>query len=165
MSKWSCTKEKLNILLPSPRSRWPARARITSTGTPPANTWPPSKTRLMTGRSTHSHLMTSVSVARTLATTNTATSTTPTGNVKTVARKPPGRALSPSAANGLTFSFMSRQTTLSDGAQRTLTGCTDTTERKDKTLTTERDLLDRAQQNAADVAAKRFPHLPIDVIE
>ena len=50
---------------------------------------------------------------------------------------------------------MTRQTTLSDGAQRTLTECaTDSTEHKDKTPTTERALLDRAQQHAS---AKHLP--------
>jgi SprT-like protein len=39
---------------------------------------------------------------------------------------------------------MSRQTTLSDDAQRTLTECADATERAD-TPTTERGLLDRVQ--------------------
>ncbi|WP_231188849.1 SprT-like domain-containing protein, partial [Haladaptatus sp. DYF46] len=58
---------------------------------------------------------------------------------------------------------MSRQTTLSDGAQRTLTECANAAERAD-TLTTERGLLDRAQQHAADVAAAHFPNLPIEAV-
>jgi hypothetical protein len=64
--------------------------------------------------------------------------------VKTVARKPPERAHSPTAANPPTFSVLSRQPTLSDGAQRTLSESANTTE-CDNTPTTEQDLLDRAQ--------------------
>ncbi|WP_227380446.1 hypothetical protein [Haladaptatus halobius] len=61
---------------------------------------------------------------------------------------------------------MSRQTTLSDVAtQRTLTECADTTSDTDDTPTTERDLLDRGQAHAADVAAEHFPDLPVDTIE
>ncbi|WP_231188317.1 SprT-like domain-containing protein [Haladaptatus sp. DYF46] len=60
---------------------------------------------------------------------------------------------------------MSRQTTLSDVTQRTLTECADgSTEREDDTPTTERALLDRAQAHAADVAAEHFPDLPIEAI-
>jgi hypothetical protein len=58
---------------------------------------------------------------------------------------------------------MSRQTTLSGVAQRTLTECADTTERDD-TPTTDRALLDRAQAYAANVAAEHFLGLPIDAI-
>jgi hypothetical protein len=51
-------------------------------------------------------------------------------------------------------------------AQRTLTQCADApTECEDDTLTTDRDLLDRAQAHAADVAAEHFPALPVDAIE
>jgi SprT-like protein len=59
---------------------------------------------------------------------------------------------------------MSRQTTLTDGTQRTLTECSETAERAD-TPTTERDLLDRAQAHAADVAAAHLPDLPVEAIE
>lgn len=59
---------------------------------------------------------------------------------------------------------MTRQTTLSDVAQRTLSECAETTDREDDTPTTERGLLDRAQVHAADVAAENFPDLPIEAI-
>ncbi|WP_231188295.1 hypothetical protein [Haladaptatus sp. DYF46] len=60
---------------------------------------------------------------------------------------------------------MSRQTTLADvAAQRTLTECADTPDEDGNQPTTERDLLDRAQAHAADVAAEHFPDLPIEAI-
>ncbi len=50
-------------------------------------------------------------------------------------------------------------------AQRTLTECAaSSTECADDTPTTERNLLDRAQAHAADVAAAHFSDLPIDAI-
>ncbi|WP_139136250.1 hypothetical protein [Haladaptatus sp. W1] len=59
---------------------------------------------------------------------------------------------------------MSRQTTLSDGAQRTLTeSAVGSTERNDTPMT-ERDLLDRSQQHAADVAAEYFPSRSVNAI-
>ena len=83
--------------------------------------------------------------------------------MRAVARKPLGRAHSPTAANPLTFSVLSRQPTLADGAQRTLTECAETTERAD-TPTTERALFDRAKAHAADVAAEYFPDQSVEAI-
>ena len=90
---------------------------------------------------------------------------TPTGSVRIVGWKPPGRAHSPTAASPLTFSVMSCQTTLSDGAQRTLTECVDTTEREDDTPTTERALLDRTYQHAVEVAPEYSPDQAAETIE
>jgi hypothetical protein len=60
---------------------------------------------------------------------------------------------------------MSRQTTLSDVvAQRTLSESGDTPTEREDTPTTDRDLLDRAQAHAADVAAEHFPSLSVDAI-
>ncbi|MFB9807488.1 SprT-like domain-containing protein [Haladaptatus pallidirubidus] len=80
-----------------------------------------------------------------------------------MAREPPGRAHSPTAGNPLTFSFVSCQTTLADVIQRTLTKCADTTELAE-TPTTDRNLLDRAQVHAADVAAEHSSNLPVEAI-
>ncbi|WP_227377837.1 hypothetical protein [Haladaptatus halobius] len=63
------------------------------------------------------------------------------------------------------FSFLSRQTTLLDVAQRTLTECADTASDNDDTPTTERELFDRAQHHAAVVAATHFPDLLVGVID
>lgn len=60
---------------------------------------------------------------------------------------------------------MSRQTTLSDGAQRTLTECAETTERNDDTPTTERDLLNRTHQHTEDVASEYFAHQAVETGE
>jgi SprT-like protein len=61
---------------------------------------------------------------------------------------------------------MSRQTTLSDvAAQRTLSESGDTPTEREDTPTTDRDLLDCAQQHAADVAAEHFPSLPVEAIK
>jgi hypothetical protein len=114
---------------------------LCSTEAPSASTWPPSKPQPTTGRSTLSFRRTSISVARTLATTRTVTSITPTGSVKTVAWKPLGKAHPPTAANPLTFSIYV--------TQRTLTECVDATERAN-TPTTERGLLYRMYQHAVE---------------
>ncbi|WP_435158403.1 hypothetical protein [Haladaptatus sp. DFWS20] len=73
-----------------------------------------------------------------------------------VTRKPPGKALSPTAANSLTFSVLSRQTTLSDGAQRPLTECAAGSTECEDTPTTERALLDRAQQHAEEQCPRAY---------
>ncbi|WP_266080773.1 hypothetical protein [Haladaptatus caseinilyticus] len=58
---------------------------------------------------------------------------------------------------------MSRQTTLSDVTQRTLSESANAV--TDDAPTTERGLFDRAQAHAADVAAAHFPNLPVEAIE
>jgi SprT-like protein len=45
-----------------------------------------------------------------------------------------------------------------------LSECAASSAERDNTPTTERDLLDRAQQHAADVTAAHFPDLPVEAI-
>ena len=120
----------------------------------------------MTGRLTPSRRTTTVSVARILATTNTATSITRSGRVRTVARKPPERTHSPTAANPVSLFQLCRAKRnfpmwlpSERSAKARIRPNATTTHRRTSAL------LGQAQAHAADIAAAYFPSMPVEAID